>query len=297
MVSIPVRLYKAARRERIRFHQVYRPEPEGEAEAEPEPEPPRKAGRAIVHQFPAQEPPAPAEVSRVRETAVAAGDEDAKPIPRASILKGFETAKDEYAVFQPSEIAALRPRTSSELEIVEFVKLAEIDPIFFDTSYYVAPEPGGERAYALLTTALERTGDVAIGKLAMHGREHAVVIRAGRRGMILHTLFYANEVRGGEEWSGEPAGGGEKEVALATLLVQSMEAPFDPTKLKDAFEERLRDLIESRAPTPARGAAAHTRAAAPPIDIMEALKRSLAARKPIRPERRPPSRRRAQNEP
>jgi DNA end-binding protein Ku len=293
MVAIPVRLYKAARRERIRFHHVYAPEPEPEYE----PEPLSKKGRGIVHEFPAPARPSPEyeQVSRVRES-VGSGDGDARPVPRSEILKGFEASKDQYVVFKPSEIAALRPPTSSELEIVEFVKLAEIDPIFFDASYYVAPEKGGERPFALFVSALQRTGDVAVGTLAMHGREHAVVIRPGKQGLILHTLFYANEVRADEEWSGDAAPVNEKELELAMLLVQSMAEPFEPAKLKDTFEERLRELVEARAPTPARGAAAS--APPPAIDILEALKRSLAARKPIQPERRTrPSAKKARTKP
>jgi DNA end-binding protein Ku len=274
MVSIPVRLYKAARRERVRFRHVYAPEPELAAvEPEPEPEPET-----------AVEPPRFQAVTPVRETVIAADDEE-KPIPRQSILKGYETAKDEYVVFKPSEIAALRPRTSSELPIVEFVRLDEIDPIFFDTSYYVAPDQGGERPFALLAAALARTGHAALGSLAMHGREHAVAIRAAGDRVILHTLFYANEVRADEAWRADAAVN-EKELGLAAMLVESMAAPFDASKLKDTFEERLRVLIEARAPTPAAHAALPREAPAPAIDIMEALRKSIAAaRKPVTPER------------
>jgi DNA end-binding protein Ku len=276
MVSIPVRLYKAARRERVRFRHVYAPEPEQEA-VEAEPEPRREPESAV-------EPPPFQTVAPVRETVVAADDEQ-KSIPRQSILKGYETAKDEYVVFKPSEIAALRPRTSSELPIVEFVRLDEIDPIFFDTSYYLAPDGGGERPFSLLAAALARSGHAALGSLAMHGREHAVAIRAARDGLILHTLFYANEVRADEAWRAD-APVNEKELGLATTLVESMEAPFDASKLKDTFEERLRALIEARAPTPAANSAVAREAPPPAIDIMEALRKSIAAaRKPVAPER------------
>jgi DNA end-binding protein Ku len=283
MVSIPVRLYKAARRERVRFRHVYAPPPEPAREAEAEPEPEfesdpeeMSAPRAAAREF--------SSVTPVRETVVGADDD--KPVPRSEILKGFETAKDEYVVFKPSEIAALRPRTSSELPIVEFVRVDEIDPIFFDTSYYLAPDKGGEGPFALLAAALAKTGYAAMGSLAMHGREHAVVIRAARQGLVLHTLFYANEVRADEAWRADAAVN-EKELALATMLVESMEAPFDPSKLKDTFEERLRAMIDSRAPVPAPSAAATT-PRAPAIDIMEALRKSIAAaRKPVESERRP----------
>jgi DNA end-binding protein Ku len=301
MVAVPVRMYKAARRERIKFHHVYAPEPEPDPEPEPEPEPQiRSAGsRGVLREFPKRAlqapPPAPPPnepevVSRVRQTTVA--DDAETPVARESILKGYEVEKDSFVVLKRDEIAALRPRTSTELQILEFVRLAEIDPIYFDTSYYLLPEKEGEKPFALLVKALQNTGDVALGTLAMHGREHAVVIRSGKQGLTLHTLFYANEVRSDEEWGGS-ADVAPKELELATMLIRAMEAPFDPAKLKDTFEERLRDLIAKRTPTPAAGASAERgQPKAPVVDIMEALKRSLeAARKPIQKDPGPAPRR------
>src|SRR5690349_1812821 len=188
MVSIPVRLFKAARRERIRFHHVYRPSvSEQEAEPEPEPEPPPPPVRGRVREIPSapvriEEPepePDPEPVARVRQ--FAAGESRDERIQPAQILKGYEIEKDRYVVLDPQEVAALRPRTSTELGISEFVKLDEIDPIYFDVSYYVAPDRGGEKPYAILDQALRKTGYAAVGSLTMHGREHATVIRAGKR--------------------------------------------------------------------------------------------------------------------
>jgi DNA end-binding protein Ku len=132
--------------------------------------------------------------------------------------------------------------------------------------------------------ALEKTGFAAMGTLAMHGREHAVVLRAARGGLVLHTLFYANEVRADDAWRAGAAVS-DKELDLAAMLIRSMEAPFDPAKLKDTFEERLRALIEKRAPVPAAGAPPAA-SAAPAVDLMEALRKSIAAaRKPVETER------------
>ena len=165
MVAIPVRLLKAARRERIRFHHVYRPEPEPEPELEAAPATePRRGGPRLV---------APADPTLVEPEEESAPVERVRnaPVAREQILKGFELEKDRYVVFEPSEIAALKPRTSSELAIEEFVRLAEIDPVFFDTSYYVEPDGGGEKPYAVLYTALSDSGYAAMGAFAMHGRE------------------------------------------------------------------------------------------------------------------------------
>jgi DNA end-binding protein Ku len=97
-------------------------------------------------------------------------------------------------VVAPEEVAALRPRTSSELEITEFAKIEEIDPVYYEASYYVMPEAGREKAYALLFATLKETRHAGVGSLAMHGREHVVLIRAGREALVLHSMFYANEV-------------------------------------------------------------------------------------------------------
>lgn len=301
MVSIPVRLFKAARRERVRFHHVYQPEAVESAEPETAPDLPvtrrrsdadelsnvRQISRAAAPPEPeerdAPEPEqsdAPEPVSRVRQNVMS--EETGAPLRRESLLKGFETEKGQYVVVRPEEIAALRPKTSSDLQILEFVKLAEIDPIFFDVSYYVVPDPGGEKPMALLVKAMQKTGYVAMGTLAMHGREHAVVLRSGAHGPVLHTLFYNNEVRAGQEWRADSEVG-EKELDLATKLIGAMETSFDPAKLKDSFEERLRELIAQRAPAPLTGATGgREKPMAPVVDIMEALKRSLAAaRKPV----------------
>jgi len=299
MVSIPVRLYKAGRRERIRFHNVYRPE-RVERDAEPEeieiPEPPRRGPRLVAPADPTpvvEEPePDPQPVARVRSipmTSPASGGAEPAPVAREQMLKAFELEKDRYVVFKPGEIAAMRPKTSNELAIDEFVRLAEIDPVFFETSYYVEPDAGGEKPYAVLHTALADSGYAALGSFAMHGREHAAVVRPGRRGLILHTLFYAKEVRAEGEYSADPALVGAKERQLAVTLVEALAAPFYASKLKSAQEERLRELIESRAPKAVAGAGAEPRrAATPPVDIMEALRKSLAAaRKPAASETRP----------
>jgi DNA end-binding protein Ku len=293
MVSIPVRLFKAARRERIRFHHVYRPEaPPIEDETPVMPEP-RRGPRLVQPADPTPVEPESAPVARVRNVPMPVPEEvdsEPAPLPKAQILKGYELEKDRYVVFEPREIAALRARTSSELAITEFVRLAEIDPVYFDASYYVEPEPDAEKPYALLFAALVDSGYAALGSLAMHGREHVAVIRPGRRGLILHTIFYAKEVRSEGEYAADPTLAGAKERQLAGMLVEALAGPFEPEKLKNTQEERLRALIESRAPSavPAAGQPAPA-ATAPPIDLMEALRKSLAAaRKPAKRETEPP---------
>ena len=298
MVSIPVRLYKAARRERIRFHHVYQPDVEEEAEP-PEPpqrpvEPLRRGPRLVAPADPTPVEPEPPPVARVHTMPMSMPERPnaaPEPVRKQDILKAFEIEKDRYVTFQPREIAALRPRTSSELAITEFVKLAEIDPVYFDVSYYVEPEAGAEKPYSLLFTALVDAGYAALGSLAMHGREHLAVIRPGRRGLILHTIFYAKEVRSEGEYTADSNLVGSKERDLARMLVDALAAPFEPEKLRNEQEERLRALIESRSESaaPVVGTEAPP-TIAPAADLMEALRKSIAAaRKPAQSETRAPS--------
>ena len=287
LVSIPVRLHKAARRERIRFRQVYRPAhvPEPEPEETGEPEQIRPAAAVPQLPRPSAEFTEPASPSVVRVHNQPVGESAEAPVERTDILKGYEIEPDRYVTFQPREVAALRAQTSTELEITEFVQLKEIDPIFFDASYYVKPDRGGEKGYALLHRALAESGYAALGALAMHGREHATVIRPGRQGLIAHTMFYANEVRAGEEPAADDGLVNSKELELAKLFVRALAAKFDPAKLKDAFQERLQALIQSRAETMV---AARPTERAPVVDLMEALRKSLEI------VRKPPARERAE---
>jgi DNA end-binding protein Ku len=206
----------------------------------------------------------------------------------SEILKGYEVEKDEFVVLAPEEVAALRPRTSSELEITEFVRVEEIDPAYYDTSYFVVPESGGEKAYSLLFATLKETGHAGMGLLAMHGREHVVLIRAASEALVLHTIFYANEV-GRATYRADSDRANAKELELAKMLVGALEAKFEPEKWKDRYEERLKALIESRAPVASARAPEHTPRQVPAADIMEALRKSLErARKPVASEQGPP---------
>jgi DNA end-binding protein Ku len=291
LVSIPVRLVKAARHERTKFRRVQRVHAEEPDEPEASATPPRvlefrSAPRNATPPPIHDHPPAEEAVVRVRNAPVS-GMTDA-PVRPTEILKGYETAKDEFVVLQPAEVAALRPRTSTELEISEFVRVEDIDPVYYDTSYYAVPEAGGEKAYSLLHATLRETGHAGIGSLAMHGREHVALIRAGRDALVLHTMFYANEV-GRATYRVEAEGANAKELGLAKLLVGALEAQFEPEKWKDRYEEQLKALIESRTPVAAAGAPAPNEPAqVPAVDILDALRKSLErARKPVTSEERP----------
>lgn len=213
-------------------------------------------------------------------------------VPRAEILKGYEVAKDEFVVLAPDEVAALRPKTSSELEVSEFVRLEEIDAVYLETSYYVIPEAGGEKPYALLFEALKQTGHAGIGALAMHGRNHIALLRPGREAMVLHSMFYANEVSR-PAYSSDPNPADARQLEMAKKLIGALETKFEPEKWTDRYEENLKALIESRTPVPAPSSSAAGAAKTPVVDILEALKKSLEmARKPVASEKLPAKTRR-----
>ncbi len=268
-------------------HRTEAPEPELDIEPEAEPSPvPERAQPVPLHpvarnerETAAPEAPGPV-VSRVHQTLVSADDE--QPIHRAEALKGFEVEPDRYVVFEPQELKGLRRRTSAEMEIVRSVRLPEIDPVFFETSYYVVPDRGGERPYGILFAALRKIGHVALARVGMHGREHVVIIRPGKHGLIAHTMFYVDEIRFENEFRTDLQAVGSRELELATTFLEAIEGPFAPEEFKDTYRKELEALIAKKAAHERPAASAAPEPAAPPVvDILEALKKSIAlARKP-----------------
>jgi DNA end-binding protein Ku len=196
-------------------------------------------------------------------------------VERSEIVKGYEYEKDQYVLFSEEELDKIEPPSARVMEILEFVKLSEMDPLYFDSSYYVSPEDAGVKAYQLLMKAMEQSGYGAIAKLTMHQREHIVIVRPGTKGMTLHTMFYSNEIRAAESVPTDKVEVKDQEKKLAQQLIESLAAPFDPQKYRDEYQENLRVMISAKlqgqqvteVPQP------HL---APVIDLMEALKKSLA---------------------
>lgn len=212
-------------------------------------------------------------------------------VQRSELVKGYEYSKGQYVTISKEDLEKITPETAREMQILEFVKLAEVDPIYFETSYYVTPERAGERAYALLFEALRRSGYVALAQFAMHNREHIVVIRPGRTGIVLHTMFYETEIRRDDEHRTDTSNVAERELELALLLVQNLAAPFEPAKYHDTYKEKLDALIAAK--IEGKEPIEEPKSAAKPAgDILAALERSLAlARKPAASESSPPTKR------
>ncbi len=206
LISIPVRLVRAARAERVTLRQLYRIPASSSAldvedELAPTPIPgPRPVASGSSHRPDVPEPSEHAEpqVAPVRRAAAAQNRDEV--LDASAVTKGYEVEPGRYVTLAADELKAIEPKTATEMELLEFVKLSDIDPVYFETSYYVRPEPAGEKAYAVLWKSLRSTGLVAIGKFAMHRREHVTILRSGVSGLIAHTTpHFASEVRTRDE--------------------------------------------------------------------------------------------------
>ena len=246
LVSLPVKLYSAARSETVSFNQLHKDDN-----------------------------------SRIKNVVFCQLED--KPVPRSEIVKGYEYEKDKYVVIDDEDIKRVAPKTAKTMEIMEFVKSSEVDPIFFESSYYLAPDEAGEKPYALLFEALRRSAFVAVAKIAMHNREHVVILRPGERGILMHTMYYRDEIRHVEEFRTDTSQVKGKELELATSLIESLTAPFEPDKYKDDYRENLKAMIQAKVEGKETVAAPQGEHLAPVIDILEALKMSLAeVKKPAR---------------
>jgi DNA end-binding protein Ku len=243
LVSFPVKLYSAARSESISFNQLHK-----------------------------------TDGSRVRQVLYCAAED--KPIPRTEIVKGYEYEKDRYVVIEDEEIKKVAPQTAKVMEIQEFVKADAVDPIYLETSYYMAPDEAGEKPYALLFDALKKSGYMGIAKVTMHNREHVVILRPGANGVLMHTMYYNHEIRKVDEFRTDLSLVKEKELALAQSLVEALAAEFEPDKYKDTYRENLLQMIELKKEGKEVVATPEPRQEKV-VDILEALKASLAvAKKP-----------------
>jgi DNA end-binding protein Ku len=253
LVNVPVELLPAVRSRQLRFHMLRRQDG-----------------------------------CRLRRKMVCAldGEEVAAP----DTVSGFELEKGKYVTFAPGELDALEPQRSRALEISDFVAIEEIDPVYYDRAYYLAPGEDAGKAYVLLARALREAGRVGIGKLIMHNREYLTAIRPGGRGLVLQILHDAAEVRAFEEVVPLPENleVPAQQLQLARQLIEALTAKFEPAKYHDDFRQRVEEAIAAKA----QGQAV----VQPPVaeveegvyDLLAALEKSVAAaqKKPRREPRR-----------
>jgi DNA end-binding protein Ku len=239
LISIPVRLFSGARSSGISFNQLHRDD-----------------------------------LTRVKQQLICPLDN--KVLERSDIVKGYEYRKNEYVVVEPEEIKQIEPKTAKNMEILEFVKTSEVDPVYFDSSYYMMPEEAGRRPYALLTKALEESEYVGIAKLTMHNREYTVFLRPHEGGLMLHTMYYEEEVRKVEGFGAPDVELKDAEVKVAHQLIEALAADWEPEKFKDDFQENLKNLIQTKLEGGKIAEVEKPKKIAPVVDLMAALKQSLA---------------------
>ncbi|HEU4341537.1 MAG TPA: Ku protein [Candidatus Binatia bacterium] len=198
-------------------------------------------------------------------------------IEREDLVRGYEFAKDQYVRFQEAELEALEQEASQAIEISQFVPLSTVDPIYFEKSYYLGPDKGGEKPYRLLAEAMSKAGKVALAKFVMRGKENLVLVRPAMSGLLLHTMYFGDEVRSFDEVpKGESAKVSEAETSLAIRLIEELSTQeFRPEEFEDEYRQRVLELVEQKAQGKEITVSAPQAPRAQVIDLMSALKESL----------------------
>jgi DNA end-binding protein Ku len=251
LVSIPVKLYSAAESAAtVRFNQIDR----------------RDGGR-------------------IKQQLISSNSGEV--VPRDEIVKGYEFSKGQYVLFSPEELKALEVTATHMIDIDQFLPDGTVDRIYFDKAYYLGPDKGAARAYHLLAEALRDSGRIAIGRYAVRGRQHLVLVRPKEKGLLLEQLHYADEVRAFSEVPLEDAEVKETELALAKQLIeQAASESFDPTVYRDDVRDQVMALIQRKIEGEDISVAPAEKPERKIIDLMEALKASLNA-----PDKRKPAKR------
>jgi DNA end-binding protein Ku len=243
LVSIPVKMFSAAGSARVSFNQIH----------------PKCGGR-------------------IRQQLICPTCNEV--VERTALVKGYEFSKDQYVHFTDDELKGLEGEASRMIDIAEFVPLVQVDPIFFESTYYLGPDKGGEKAYRLLTEAMTKQGRVALAKFVMRGKENLVLIRAAKEGLLLHTMYFADEVRDfGEVDKGEDAKVKPGELELAERLVKELSADaFRPERYEDEYRGRVMAAVEQKVEGKEVTSLAPQAQRSQVIDLMDALKQSLGKR-------------------
>jgi DNA end-binding protein Ku len=257
LVNVPVKMYSATSPKTVRFHQLS-----------------GKTG------------------ARIRQKRVDPSTDE--EVPYEDIVKGYEITPDRYVIIQPEELEALDPKATRTIDIEEFVDLEEIDPIYYDHSYYLAPGAGGAKAYRLLLDAMKEAGKVGIGRVVIRSKQQLCALRPTGEALTLTTMLWGDEVlsptRLDELESVGEAAASERELRMAEQLIESLSADFEPEKFHDEYREQVLNLIERKAAGEEIAVQPEVEEPAAAPDLMAALEASLAA---VRDEKQPaPTRRR-----
>jgi DNA end-binding protein Ku len=243
LVNVPVKLYSAVSRKTVRFHQLH-----------------DETGVRIQQK-------------RVDPTS---GEE----VAYEDIVKGYELSPDHYVVITPEEMESLDPEKTRSIDISDFVLLEQIDPLYFDHPYYLAPAQGGEKAYELLRQAMEEADKVAIGRVVIRSKESLVAIRAAGPVLTMETMLFADEIVDPTSLDETPVSDGKatkRELEMAQQLIESLSGDFEPEKYRDEYRERVLDLIERKAQGEEIAVQPAAEEPAKVPDLMAALEASIKA--------------------
>lgn len=245
LVNVPVKVFTAVRHKDVRFHQLH-----------------AKDG------------------VRIQQKRVCPQDEE--EVPYDEIVKGYEISPGQYVVIEPEELDALDPEATRTIDIEDFVDLHDIDPLFFDSNYYLVPDERGEKAYRLLLEAMRDAEKVGIARVVMRTKQYLVAVRPVGEAMVMTTLNFADEVVSQKELDGLPGskqGASDRELRMAQQLIDSLATDWNPDAYRDTYRERVLDLIEQKAEGKEIVAQPEAERPAPVVDLMAALEASLAAAK------------------
>jgi DNA end-binding protein Ku len=244
LVNVPIKLFTATSQKDVRFHQLH-----------------DKDG------------------ARIQQKRVCS--KDGEEVPMENIVKGYEVSRDRYVLITPEELDALDPKATRTIDILDFVDLDEIDPVYFDSTYYMVPEKGAGKAYALLLEAMRKSKKVAIARVVLRQKQHLVALRPLRNALSMETMLYADEVVSPDTLEGLPEDVEvtDRELAMAQQLIDSLADDFKPERYKDDYRERVLEMIERKAEGQEMVVAEEEEEQAPVVDLMAALEASLAAAK------------------
>jgi DNA end-binding protein Ku len=246
LVNIPVKLYSAARKKTVRFHQLDS-----------------------------------ADNSRIQQKRV--NPNTGEEVPYEQLVKGYELSPDRYVVVRPEELESVEPKKTRTIDIEDFVELDQIDPIYYDHPYYLAPAEGAAKAYALLLQAMNDSGRVGIARVVIRSKEQLVAIRPGDGVLVMETLLFGDEVVPPSDLGELPAADelevGKREVEMAQQLIESLSTDFDPDSYRDSYRESVLELIERKAEGHDVAIQAAPEAPAEVPDLMAALEASIASAK------------------
>jgi DNA end-binding protein Ku len=242
LVNVPVKLFTAVRKKTVRFHQLH---------AE--------------------------DGARIQQKRVCSAD--GQEVAYEELVKGFEIAPGQYVVIDPDELDDLDPETTQTIDIEDFVDLDDIDPLYYDSSYYLVPDARGAKAYRLLLDAMRDSGRVGVARVVMRTKQYLCAVRPVGEALVLTTMNFADEVVAEAEVDGlpGPAEASDRELKMASALIESLTTDWEPDKYQDTYRERVMELIEAKAQGQELVSAPAAGPSAPVVDLMAALEASLKA--------------------